>query len=61
MLARRCFAASRCGPPKDVQRQITVAVVVTVKEAAFLMAVQRIVGGVEIEGDLLARVPVPWP
>ena len=37
---------------EDVQRQIAVAVVIAVKEAALLMAVQRIVGGVEIEGDL---------
>ena len=28
------------------------------KEAAFLMAVQRIVGGVEIEDDLLRRLLV---
>ena len=43
---------------KDVQRQIAVAVVIAVKEAAFLMPVQRIIGSVEIENDLLRRVLV---
>ena len=42
---------------EDVKRQIAVAVVVAVEEAAFLVAVQRIVGGVEIEDDLLGRPP----
>ncbi len=42
---------------EDVQRQIAVAVVVAVEEAAFLMAVQRIVGGIEVERDLRRR---PW-
>jgi hypothetical protein len=40
---------------EDVQRQIAAAVVITVKEAAFLMPVQRVVGGVEVEDDLLWR------
>ena len=40
---------------EDVERQIAVAVVIAVEEPAFLMAVQRIVGGVEIEDDLLRR------
>ena len=40
---------------EDVERQIAVTVVVAVKEAAFLMAVQRIVGRVEIEHDLARR------
>ena len=40
---------------EDVERQIAVAVVVAVEEAAFLMPVQRIVGGVEIEDDLRRR------
>jgi hypothetical protein len=38
---------------EDVQRQIAVTVVIAVKEPAFLMPVQRIVGRVEIEDDLL--------
>ena len=40
---------------EHVERQIAVAVVVAVEEPAFLMAVQRIVGGVEVEDDLLGR------
>ena len=40
---------------EDVQRQVAVAVVVAVEEAALLVAVQRIVGGVEIEDDALGR------
>jgi len=32
-----------------VKRQVAIAIVVAVEEAAFLMAVQRVVGGVEIE------------
>ena len=37
---------------EHVERQIAVGVVVTVEKPLLLMAVQRIVGGVEIEGDL---------
>jgi hypothetical protein len=37
---------------EDVERQITVAVVVAMEEPAFLLPVQRIIGGVEIERDL---------
>jgi hypothetical protein len=37
---------------EHVKRQIAVVVVIAVEEAAFLMTVQRVVGGVEIEGDL---------
>ena len=40
---------------EHIKRQIAVAVVVTVEETFFLMPVQRIVGGVEIEGDLRRR------
>jgi hypothetical protein len=40
---------------EHVQRQVAVAVVIAVKEAALLMAVQRVIGGVEIEGDPLGR------
>jgi hypothetical protein len=40
---------------EDVQRQLAVAVVVTVEEPPLLMPVQRIVSGVEIENDLLGR------
>ena len=43
---------------EDVQRQIAIAVIIAVKEAPFLMAVQRVVGGVEVENDLLGRLPM---
>ena len=43
---------------EDVQRQIAIAIIVAVKEAPFLVPVQRVVGGVEIEDDLLRWVPM---
>ena len=43
---------------EDVERQIAVAVVVAVEKAAFLMAVQRIVGRIEIEHDRLGGFAV---
>ena len=42
-------------PAEHVERQVAVAVVVAVEEAAFLVAVQRVVGGIEVENDLLGR------
>jgi hypothetical protein len=39
---------------EHVERQVAIAIVVAVEEPAFLMAVQRVVGGVEVEHDL------PW-
>ena len=42
---------------EDVERQIAVAVVVAVEEAAFLMPVQGVIGSVEVEDDLLRRAP----
>jgi len=38
---------------KDVERQVAVVVIVAVEEAAFLLAVERQIGGVDIEDDLL--------
>lgn len=38
-----------------VERQVAVAVVVAVEEPAFLVTVQRVIGGVEIEHDLARR------
>src|SRR5205823_14193202 len=52
------FCRQQMRAAEDVQRQIAVTVVITMKEAAFLMPVQRIVGGVEVENDLLWRVSV---
>ena len=43
---------------EDVERQVAVAVVVAVEEAAFLTAVQRVVGGVQVEDQPLRRLPV---
>ena len=40
---------------EDVQRQVAVALVVAVEEAAELVAVDRVVGGVEVEHDPLGR------
>ena len=49
MSALRSFAAEEMAAAEHVERQVAVAVVIAVEEAAFLMAVQRVVGGVEIE------------
>jgi hypothetical protein len=43
---------------KHIQRQVAVAVIVAVEEAAFLVAMQRVIGSVEIEDDLARRSPV---
>ena len=49
-LSRQQMAAA-----EHVQEKIAVAVVIAVEEPAFLMAVQRVVGGVEVENDLLGH------
>ena len=43
---------------EHVERQIAVAVVIAVEEPALLVAVQRIVGGIEVEDDLRRRLRV---
>ena len=40
---------------EDVERQEAIAVVVAVEEAVFLVAVDGIVGGVEVEGEVFGR------
>jgi hypothetical protein len=40
---------------EHIERQVTVAIVVAVKEAAFLMTMQRVVGRIEVERDLPER------
>ena len=40
---------------EDVEREITPAVVVAVEEPALLVAVQGVVGGIEVKNDLLGR------
>ena len=56
MLARPQLGREQVLAAEHVQRQVAVAVVVAVEEAAFLVAVQRIVGRVEVEDDLLGGV-----
>lgn len=46
---------------EDVERQVAIAVVVTVEEAALVMAVDRIIGRVEIKDDLLRRLFCAFP
>ena len=60
MFERRSFAHSRCSPAEDVQRQITVAIVIAVEEAPLLMPVQRIIGGVQVQHDLLRGLRVSF-
>jgi len=42
-------------PAEDVERQIAVAIVIAVEEAPLLVPVQRVIGRVEVENDLLRR------
>lgn len=41
---------------EDVERQVAIAVVIAVEEPPFLVAVQWIIGGVQIEDDLTRRL-----
>ena len=41
---------------EDIQRQITVAVIVAVEESSFLLAMQRQIGGIDIQNDLFLAV-----
>ena len=52
------FGGQQMPAAEHVKRQVAVAVVIAVEEALFQMAVQRIVGGVEIERDLRRRRPM---
>jgi len=45
---------------EHVQRQVAVVIVIAVEEAAFLLAVQRHIGGVDVQHDLLGGVPVSF-
>ena len=42
-------------PREDVERKITVVAVVAVKEAAFLLAMNRVVGRIQVHHHLLGR------
>ncbi len=50
------FCRQQLPAAEHVERQITVTVIIAVEEAAFLVAVQGIVGGIEIEHDLPRRL-----
>ena len=52
------LGAKQVPPAKNIQRQVTIGFVVAMKEAPFLLAMQRIIGGIEIEGDLARRRPM---
>ena len=52
------FGRQQVPAAEDVKRQVAVAVVIAVEEAPLLMAMQRIVGGIEIEDDLPRRTGV---
>jgi hypothetical protein len=41
---------------EHVERQVAVAIVISVEEPALLVSVQRVVGGVEVERDLGGRL-----
>src|ERR1700746_3077411 len=48
------LSPERHGTNKGKQRQVTVAAIEAVKETSFLMTVQRVVGGIQIDDDLKA-------
>ena len=50
------LGAEQVLPAEDVERQVAVAIIVAVEEAAFLVAVDRIVGGVQVQDDRLGRL-----
>ena len=52
------FCRQEMPAAEDIERQVAVTVVVAVEEPALLVAVQRIVGGVEVENDLLGRLAI---
>ena len=54
-LARAQITDQQPFAAKHIQRQEAVVIVIAVEEAAFLIAVHRVVGGVEIEDQFLGR------
>ena len=54
-IAEKREARKEMPAAEHVERQVAVAVVIAVKEPAFLVAVQRVVGRVEVEHDLARR------
>ena len=49
------LGGQKMSPAKNIERQIAIAVVITLEEATLLMPIQRVVGGVKIEDDLPGR------
>ena len=45
---------------KNIKRQITVTAIIAMEKAAFLAAMQRIIGGVDIEDNALGRELPPF-
>ena len=45
----------------DKERQEAMVIVIAVEEPALLMAMDRIVGGIEVQNDLLWRLPMALP
>ena len=41
---------------EHIKRQITVAIVIAVEEPPLLLAMQRVIGRIQIENDLLVRL-----
>jgi hypothetical protein len=54
-VSRAQFGRQQMPAAVDVKRQIAVVVVVAVEEASLLMAMQRVVGGIEVKNDLWRR------
>ncbi len=50
--------AEQMAGAEDIERQVAVAPVVAVKEPVLLLTVEGIVGGVEVEDDLIGRLRV---
>ena len=58
---RIALAGAKSGPQrhrtdKGKQRQVTIAAIETVKEPSFLMTVQRVIGGIQVDDDLQAML-----
>ena len=51
-VGRTQFGRQQMPATEHVKRQIAVAVVIAMEETLFLLPVQRVVGGVEVQGDL---------
>src|SRR5499427_5068751 len=57
-LASMLLGRQKVPVAEDVKRQVAVAIVIAMEEAALLVSMQRVVGGIEIEDDLPRRTRV---